>query len=347
MRKILFAFILCNLILAMVANGQAFTIDNLIKLTSLPSKDIDHFMNKNGYVLSSSKLENNGMEANFKIKIKKNKPYTGPARTININLKNDFKYFTLHTSSLNEYIDGQQSLIKSGFFYDKHKDVTKDTSILFQKGNMAIHATVALDLDGIKQYNFILKLKKMPTAVKFAEDLLQFDSHELLVSFFGEPNVKKDMYYFSEKELKKCSVLFSGTRYQVVFVWGDENNLTNLLYILVPHSLPTAGAEKKNPVTGNNEWQFRNGIYPGMDLKELLRLNEMDFNIYGNKSELAFMVKPGANGKIDFTKTGVMLSCDNCDDIGMFNQKEVSALAVAKKNLPMYVSDVVIYPSHQ
>ena len=209
-----------------------------------------------------------------------------------------------------------------------------------------IQATAGEDV-GIPRYSFKLKVKKIPSAIKYAEDLLQFDSHEFLVSFFGEQNVKKDMYYFSEKELKKCSVLFSGTRYQVVFVWGDQNNLNNLLYILVPHALPTAGAEKKNPVTGNNEWQFRNGIYPGMDIKELLRLNEMDFNIYGNTSELAFMVKPVDNGKIDFKKTAVMLSCNNCDDIKMFNQQEVSALAVAKKDLPMYVTDVIIYPSHR
>ena len=343
MKKILFILILYNFASGIV-DGQSFTIDNLVKVASLPSKDIDHFMNKNGYILTSSKLENEAMEANFSVKIKKNKPYIGPKRTINIYLKDDSKYFTLHTSSLNEYIDGQRSLIKSGFFYDVQKDVSKDTSILFQKGNTLIQATAGQD-DGIPQYSFKLKVKKIPSGIKYAEDLLQFDSHEFLVSFFGEQNVKKDMYYFSEKELKKCSVLFSGTRYQVVFVWGDENNLNNLLYILVPHALPTAGAEKKNPVTGNNEWQFRNGIYPGMDIKELLRLNEMDFNIYGNTSELAFMVKPVDNGKIDFKKTAVMLSCNNCDDIKMFNQQEVSALAVAKKDLPMYVTDVIIYPS--
>jgi hypothetical protein len=344
MKKILLILILYNFASG-TADGQSFNIDNLVKVASLPSKDIDHFMNRNGYVLTSSKLENEAMEASFSIKVKKNKPYIGPKRTINIYLKDDSKYFTLHTSSLNEYVDGQRSLIKSGFFYDKQKDVSKDTSILFQKGNTLIQATAGED-DGIPRYSFKLKVKKIPSAIKYAEDLLQFDSHEFLISFFGEQNVKKDMYYFSEKELKKCSVLFSGTRYQVVFVWGDDNNLNNLLYILVPHALPTAGAEKKNPVTGNNEWQFRNGIYPGMDIKELLRLNEMDFNIYGNTSELAFMVKPVDNGKIDFKKTAVMLSCNNCDDIKMFNQQEVSALAVAKKDLPMYVTDVIIYPSH-
>ena len=116
---------------------------------------------------------------------------------------------------------------------------------------------------------------------------------------------------------------------------------------MVSNVLPTAGAEKNNPLTGNNEWQFQNGIHPGMAIKELLKINEMDFDIYGNASELAFMVKPVENGKIDFKKTAVMLSCSNCYDNKMFNQQVVSALDVAKANLPMYVYDVIIYPSHR
>ena len=218
--------------------------------------------------------------------------------------------------------------------------------MLFQKGNIVILASSQKN-DTASQYTFELRVKKIPERIKYAEDLLQFDSHEFLVSFFGPQNVKRDMYYFSEKELKKCSVLFSGTKYQVVFVWGDEKNLDNLLYVLVPHVLPTKGAEENNPVTGNSEWQFQNGIYPGMDIKELLRLNQKDFNIYGNASELAFMVKPADNGKIDFKKTAVMLGCNSCDDIKMLNQPELSAVAVVKKDLPMYVNDVILYPSKQ
>ncbi len=345
MKRFLLILILQNFTLAIFS--QSFTVDDLVKVASLPIKNIDHFMNKNGYELVSSKSEHEILEASYSIKNKKNKTYNGPKRIIDIQLSDELKYFNLTTSFLTEYLNGRQFLIKSGFFYDAEKDISKDTSILFQKGNISIQSIQDED-NGIPQYHFRLIERKIPSTVKYAEDLLQFDSNELLASFFGSQNIKKDMYYFSEKELKKCSVLFSGTRYQVVFVWGDEKNLKDLLYILVPHSLPTAGGVKdKNQVAGNNEWQFRNGIYPGMDLKELLRLNEMDFNIYGNKSDLAFMVKPGENGRIDFTKTGVMLSCDNCDDIKMFNQKEVSALAVAKKDLPMYVSDVVIYPSHK
>ena len=83
--------------------------------------------------------------------------------------------------------------------------------------------TEAVDEDSTHEYCFKLTIRKMPAKIKYAEDLLQFDSHEFLTSFFGKQNVKKDLYYFSEKELQKCSVLFSGSRYQVVFVWGDEN----------------------------------------------------------------------------------------------------------------------------
>ena len=344
MKRILFILILQNFATGKV-HSQSFTVDDLVTLASLQSKNIDHFMNKRGFAVYSSKSESDTMKATFSLKVKANKKYIGPKRTIDIYLNDDSKYFTLHTSSLNEYLDGQRSLIKSGFFYDDKKDVSKEPLMLFQKGNIEIQAS-SLEEDGIPRYNFKLKVKKMPSTIKYADDLLQFDSHEFLVSFFGEKNVKKDIYYFSEKELRKCSVLFSGTRYQVVFVWEDENNLNNISYILIPHVLPTAGAEKNNAITENNEWQFKNGIYPGMDIKELLRLNEMDFDIYGNTSELAFMVKPVENGRIDFNKTAVTLTCNSCHDIKMFKQQVVSALDVAKKDLPMYVNDVIIYPSH-
>ena len=344
MKRILLILILQNFATGN-ANSQSFTVDDLVTLASLPSKNIDRFMSKKGFELYSSKLDSDTMEASFIAKVKAKKIVIGPKRSVDINLGNDSKYFTLHTSALNEYQEGEQRLIKSGFFYDKQKDVSKEPSMLFQKGNITIQATSGVQ-DGIPQYTFKLKEKEIPSAIMYAEELLQFDSHEFLISFFGGQNVKKDMYFFSEKELKKCSVLFSGTPRQAVFVWGDENNLDNLSYILVGNVLPTAGAEKNNALTGNNEWQFQNGIHPGMPIKELLKINEMDFHIYGNESELAFMVKPGENGRIDFKKTAIMLSCSDCDGNKMFDQKVVSALDVAKANIPMHVYDVIIYPSN-
>lgn len=345
MKKLLLIVFLQGVTIGIIC-AQSFNINDLIKLSYLPTKEIDRYLYKKGFDLSSTKTDSLSTEAVFTTRIKAHAENFSHPKNIYISIANGYRQYNLQTSLANEYVDGQRELIKSGFFYDESQDVNKDSSMFFQKGNIVILAS-SKKTDTAFQYTFELRVKKIPDRIKYAEDLLQFDSHEFLASFFGPQNVKRDMYYFSEKELKKCSVLFSGTKYQVVFVWGDDKNLDSLLYILVPHVLPTKGAEENNPVTGNSEWQFRNGIYPGMDIKELLRLNQMDFNIYGNASELAFMVKPVEEGKIDFKKTAVMLGCNSCDDIKMLNQREVSAIAVVKKDLPMYVNDVILYPSKQ
>ena len=83
-----------------------------------------------------------------------------------------------------------------------------------------------------------------------------------------------------------------------------------------------------------------------MAIKDLLKINEMDFDIYGNESELAFMAKPRESGKIDFKRTAIMFSCSDCFFDKMFNKKIVSALDIAKANLAMHVHDVIIYRSH-
>lgn len=318
---------------------QPVTVKDLLTLAYLPSKNIEHYLNKKGFVLSWSASDSGNMRATFieRMKFKKN---AGPKRSIDLLIKDDTKYFTLHTPVLDEYLEGQHRLIKSGFFYDTLN--VKKESMLFQKANISINASSQLQ-DTTTYYSFSLKEKAIPASLEFAEDLLQFDSHQFLVSFFGEQNVKKDMYYLSEKELKKCSVLYSGTTRQVVFVWADDIYLNDLSYILVSNVLPTESGKNNNPLSQHNEWQLKSGIYAGMTLKDLLKINGMDFDIYGNKSELAFLIKPNDYGKIDFKKTAVMLSCHECFDNKIFNQPIVSALDVAKANLPMRVFDVVIY----
>jgi hypothetical protein len=342
MKRILLIVILQNFA-ATKAPSQSFTVHDLVTLAALPSKNIGHFMNKKGFVNYGGNPGIDTLEASFIPKIKGRKTYSRPQISIDLYHQHDSKYFILHTSSLPEYLDGGQVLIKSHFVYDTSKDISKEPSMLFQKANITIEAITEVQ-DSIAQYTFKLLEKKIPDSIVYAEDLLQFDSHEFLVSYFGGKNVKKDLYYFSEKELKKCSVLFSGTRHQAVFVWGDENNLNNLSYILVSNVLPTKGSEQDIPLNGNNEWKFQNGIHSGMPIRDLLRLNEMDFDIYGNKSDLALMVKPGGNGKINFKKTAIMLSCSDCYNNEIFDQPEVSALDVAKAHLPLRVFDIIIYP---
>lgn len=344
MRRILHILILF-IFFALNSYSQSITINELIKLSNLSSKEIVPYLTKKGFMLKESTSDSMETRASFTEKFKFRKKSTEPSRCINIYFKDNAKCLTLQTPALNEYEEGKQKLIKAGFFYDTLKDITKERSILFQKANVTVQATAEMQDDSSMQYSFHLKEKAVPSSLRYAEELLQFDSHAFLVSYFGEQNVKKDMYYLTEKELKRCSVLFSGTPHQAVFVWDDDIYLNKLLYILVTNKLPTKGAAESNPLAGNNEWQLKNGIYPGMALKELLKINETDFDIYGNKSEMAFLIKPNEYGKINFKKIAVMLSCHECFDNKIFNQNTVSALEVAKANLSMRVFDVALYPS--
>ncbi len=343
MKRLLLILILQNLATAGL-HSQTFNVDDLVSLASMPPKNIDRFMSRNGFTTDGNKWNADSAGSTFTQKIKKNKKDIIPVRSVEMYTKDNSKYFCFHTTSLSEYTDGQKLLIKKGFFYDSKKEVGKESPMLFQKWNLTVLAVTAV-ADEIPQYTFTLKEKKIPSAIVYAEDLLKFDSHEFLVSYFGEKNVKKDLYYFSENELKKCSVLFGSSSHQVVFVWNDENNLNNLAFILVSNIIPTVNSPKPEGLISNNEWKLKCGLHPGMSIEDLLKLNETDFEIYGNQSELGLMIKPGANGKIDFKNTAVMLSCKNCNNDKFFQKQEVSALAVAKENLPMYVFDIIIYPS--
>ncbi|MEO8413978.1 MAG: hypothetical protein ABI472_09975 [Ginsengibacter sp.] len=345
MKRILLLLIL-QIFVASIARCQSFTVRDLVTLASQPSQNISHFMYRNGFVSDNSNSEPGTIAASFTQKIKSKKNYDGPLRSVDLFEKQDAKYFIFHTSSLQEYLDGAQRLIKSGFAFDKAVNRNPDTPMLFQKANISIEAIKEL-VDSNTRYTFTLKEKRIPDSIAYAEDLLQFDSREFLASYFGEKNVREDLYYFSEKELKKCSVLFSGTKYQAAFIWGDENNFANLSYIVVSNVLPTKGGERNGLLEENNAWKFRSGIHSGMRIKDLLRLNEMDFDMYGNKSDLAFMVKPGSAGKIDFKKTAIMFRCINCYDNKIFDQPEISALDIAKANLPLNVFDIIIYPSER
>ncbi len=328
------------------ANSQSFTIDDLLTLSSLSSKNVDQFMNKNKFSSRISTQESNLIMTSFFENSKAKKRDTLTKRSVDMYRKNDTIYFVLHTTSLYEYLDGQRRLIKAGFFYDDKKDMSKATSMLYQKRIIAIEAKSEMK-DDIFQYTFLLRKKDLPdpATIQHIEDLLSFNSHEYLVSFFGKSNVKKDLYYFSEKELKKCSVLFGNSSRQAVFVWGDENNFCDLSYILVSNVIPTVSAKEFNEIIGINEWELENGIHPGMGIKELLKLNERDFEIYGNQSELAFMAKPENSGKVDFKKTMIILSCTNCNNYRLFNKSAVRAMEVAEENLPMYVYNIIIFPA--
>ena len=328
-----------------IVKSQSFTASDLVNLAVLPSGTIDKYMKKKGFELSCNEPEGDTVLARFIPKPKRNKTEGPPGKTVDVRFEPDTKYYTLDILSSKDNINSRKSLLRAGFYCADIDNISNETPKLFQKANITILATTGI-LDGVEHFCFILKQKKIPSEVNFAEDLLQFDSFQYLSSFFGRQNINNDLNYFAKNELKKCSVLFDGTGRKSVFVWDDSHNLDHLLFIIVSNKINTEGADKDSSLTRKTSWPFHNGLYTGMSIKELLKLNEMDFHIYGKNADLAFMVVPEQTGNIDFTKTAVILNCNYCNDNIMFNSDMVSGLEVAKSNLPMKVHDIIVYPNN-
>jgi hypothetical protein len=348
MARLLLILILKGFVLCM-AQAQSFTLDDLLALSSVPPKNFDNYMNKKGFLPASKSLQDGALALSFFEK-RKNKPADTLliSRTVDLYKKDDSYCFILNTSSWSECLDGRKRLKKAGFLCDRNTDTCKTFPLNFQKRNMTVQLTAAHD-ENDSLYTFLLQRKELPdpSTIRYAEDLLQFDSHEFLVSFFGEKNVITDVYYFSERELKRCSVLYPNTSQQAVFMWEDEANLNKLSYVLISGILPTLSAVQYSGNISQNKWVSRTGLYSGMSLRELLRFNNDDFEFYGRDSEFSFMVVPEKAGNIDFRKTGVMLGCTDCNGYGLLNRTKISAADALQYNLALYIFYIMIAPERE
>jgi hypothetical protein len=328
------------------AQGQVITVDDLLTLSSLSPKNIDGYLNKKGFISAGKSLQDDLVGKTFvENKKAKSKNTSGIIRSISVYKKEDIDYFVLQTSSEHEFRDGSNRLKRAGFFIDSSKSKGRAGPLLFQKRNISVIGSSTME-EGLVEYTISLQKKELPNPnnIRYAEDLLMFDSHEYLVSFFGQKNVKQDVYYFSEKELKKCSVLFPNTNQQVTFIWNDEIALSKLSYILISGILPTAGAVQFSASVSQNKWNLKNGIYSNITIRELLDLNGEDFEFYGRNSEFSYMISPDSKGNIDFKKVGITLGCFDCSSSQLLDMKKVSAIDAIERGLSMYVVYIMIIP---
>lgn len=350
MKRLLFIFISAGFATS-IAFGQSFTPADLIALASYTPKYAEQFLIKKGFLPGSGQVDYNAAMTSFtKNEMKANSKNDGNdsvvVRSIDIYSKDGSKYFVWHTSSEQEFKEGKMQLARAGFFYDHNVSLDRDTSLLFQKRNITVE-TMHEVIDSASKYSFILKKKEYPDprSVQYAEDLLNFNSNEYLIGYFGEANVKQDLYYFSQDELRKCTVIFPNSNKQAVFVWNDQRNLRDLSYIIISDVMPTVSGEQfKGVIFDNNQWELKNGVRCGMTIKELLKLNKYDFEIYGKRSEFAFIIKPEKRGAIDFRKVGITLNCLDCDKSKLFDTSMVNAKDVAEENLLVSINYINIFP---
>ncbi|OSZ80562.1 hypothetical protein CAP36_04740 [Chitinophagaceae bacterium IBVUCB2] len=325
-------------------SAQLLKVEDLLVISSVSPKNLNSHMSKKGFSPMPYYV-NDTIKATAFIRKSKEKKATLLSNVPVVEVFNDEQtdYYTLYLTSAKEYLEGCTRLKNSGFYSNDKLDT--NGSIVFQKNNIVIHAGRDTTTEK-KGFSFLLQKKKMPAPdqVKFAEDLLQFTSHEYLVAFFGSRNVKKDVYYFSETELKQCSVLFPNTEQQAIFIWKDEDKLSQISYIVISGISPAVNSSSYQGSVSQNKWTLRNGIYSSMSVKELWDLNGGDFSFHGRQSEYSFMVPPSNKGNIDFQKTGLTLGCLNCNGSALLDQEKINASEVITHSLAMYVVYIMIRP---
>jgi hypothetical protein len=320
-------------------------MEDLLTISSISPRQVDNYMNKKGFLCPKKKKSELSLPVTYFEKTKKDSPDSIVSiRSIELFQEDDRYCLQFKTCSPAEYQSGIDQLKKSGFVWDENRDSSVTPSFTFRKSNIIVDAK-EITLDGQRVFNFLLQRRELPhpSTIRNAEDLLVFDSHEFLAAYFGESNVKKDIFYFSEHELRKCTVLFGNTSRQAVFIWENENSLSGVSFILISGLLPTLSAVEYSGNISQNTWELKNGIRTGMRLKELVQLNGGDFNFYGNNSEFSLMIEPENTGTLDFKKIGVMLSCfDNYSPL--LSKKLVSAAEAAEQGLSVYVAYVMVSP---
>lgn len=326
-------------VLLLFCNGysQLMTVKDFLSMSSLAPKKIDNYITKKNFVPAGRDWQNDTIVNIYRLRIKNS--ITDTLRETRIietfQSGKDFS-FAFQTSSKVDYAEVRQELKGENFFCGNEDD--SGAFCLYQRKNITVHVNVQSDPEGIL-YTFHFYKKELPSPEKihFAEDLLPFTSHEYLVSVFGEKNVKKDIYYFSEKDISKCSVLFPYTKRQAVFIWNDGENRCGLSSILIGGNMTTESSINYNKVIAENSWMSKDGIYSGMSLSNLLRLNGSDFKFYGKNSEFPLMVVPENTGKINFKRNVVVLGCLSNDGSNLLDKDTISANNILQENPGIFV----------
>jgi len=339
-----------------MANGQEFSSDKLIDLLSLKAPKLESQLFSKKYLPSETEWLGDTAVSTFEYDpvirfSKKKQPDTASRKFIRSVLKETFT-LTYQTTSFAEYKGIITGLKKRGFYCEYEKDTAlHPLSYLYQHEDYSAGAGTRWEDE--KTWYTITFFKKTLRADKeifFAEDLLQFTSHEYLVYYFGEKNVIKDIYYFGGNDIAKCSVLLINSNRQVIFIWKDGLNrrkIGNLLFGGYHRLKSLEGKEKpeaRDTVIRENSWMLKCGIRSGMPLYELRELNERNIAFCGAQAPNPGLILGESTGKIDFTNKDVILGCSNCIDENYLHTKVMYADKAMKDGKIFFIHTIILYP---
>lgn len=334
-----FYLFLLYILISPLAFSQHFSIKDLIDLTSYSANKFDNHIAKKDFRRDYYAPRENSAISNYVQKVRKN---DSTIRTIALEASVEKSSIQYQTSSLQEKEVLQQQLVTAGF-HSASDTINTNNGPMLQLNNLRAYTSVELR-DGISLYTVIVERKELPKVrdLQFAEDLLSITSHEYLCYVFGKDAVKKDVFYYSDTDTNKCSVLYPNSNRQVIFIWNDEVNYSNTAFILIGGQLQTTNTAGNTLSIEHNLWRSRQGIYSGMTLRELQALNEESINFYSWGQEQEGMLAPKNRGKIDFAKVGVVLNCLNCRDSQYKKASVVNSESQLELDKKIYVSTIIL-----
>lgn len=352
-RILLIPFLLAGMVPAM---GQDFSADKLIDMLSLKITKFESLLLNKKYNFSETEYSGDtAIRVYESIPVisfnKKKHADTTSRRFIRYQLKETFT-LSYQTTSAAEQSGIITALKKKGFYCEYEKDsAVSPLSYLYQHEDYTADAGTVKGEDTV-WYSITFFKKNFPVEKElyFGEDLLQFTSHEYLVYYFGEKNVKKDIYYFGGGDIEKCSVLLINTKFQVIFIWRDGLNRRKIANLLFggQHRLKSQEGNNrqvvKDTVSTENGWKFKNGIYVGMPLYDLRGMNQKNIAFCGGNAPNPGLVFPESTGRVNLKNKDVILGCVNCSDDEFLKARIMNADKAMQDGRIFFILTIVLYP---
>jgi len=324
--------------------GQEISSQKLIDALTIPAAKFDDWASRKRFQFNNG--TQNGDTAiryySYKSPVKKGKLVDSVQRRMICQDRKDDFNLVYQTSSAEEFTNLIKELTALGFYTNMEGDPLKKDMFYQYKERSAGTYREETDSGTLYSVQFHEADFPDPQEITHADDLLCFTSHEYLVNYFGEENVKKDQYIFSGNEVVNCSVLFVNTSRQVVFLWKDEVNRRGIDDILFGGQQKLQSAMKSGKFVAESDWRFKSGVHPGMTLYELRILNGDDLQFYGASSPKAGTVITGNSGKLDLLKEEIILSCVNCSEGSLTKAEKLSADETMAEGKILFVIAVVL-----
>jgi hypothetical protein len=334
----------CLLGLLHAGKAQVATTVSLTELSGISKQKFDSYISKKGFAFSGTSYLADTVAKDFDYQRKKTDSFFVQRTVTSFSTGEDF-CLSYRTTSKEEYQKIKADIKKEGFYCNREKDSLTASVLLFQHNDITVALSSKI-MDTLTEYSFLVRKQELPRPkeIVYADDLVAFNSHENLRFYFGEQNVKRDVYYLSDKKVGKCSVLFPNTNRQVVFLWADGANNCNLAKIYVGGQLMAATNMEYESNIPENLWRLKSGVRPGMSLYQLRRLNDAAFNFNGGNSSATGMIAADSTGKLNFKTESIILGCMNCTDPAFYKKTMINSDDAIQEERILFVQTIILDP---